>query len=411
MAENTMIKARPVRIIPFDLGRTLHEIDISDIKNYIECKCNSLTLTPRQESILKGVEVVFRKNSMISGFIYGNGICVIVVNDAQILFRDKVESFSIRYGENRKQAHSEFFKWKHETSSEIWTIIGDLRGIIEKNTGRGTRVRRSATTTFENKGLSYIMTLSFFDINESIISSTTFRKYPDWLKSNIYALLDPAVLYLEDSSKFESCSEIDFDLNKILQEIEIDEDVVDYERHKHANTFMSWAAVVVCGQLQETDVEEYTALEVQLQCDWFYVYCLDKCLDDFTHPTKKELIEIQEQNYEVDLLVNRLYDFDDSSMPTRVLDIQKGLVTSSGLDGNIQHLQRKIQYILEREQLNSSLRQKRLSQSTEILLFIVAFIEIAPTVEEYGSRLFPYAGVIANALLVIIGVVLLLRKD
>ena len=106
---------------------------------------------------------------------------------------------------------------------------------------------------------------------------------------------------------------------------------------------------VVCGQLQETDVDEYTTLEVQLQCDWFYVYCLDKCLDDFTHPTKKELIEIQEQNYEVDLLVNRLYDFDDSSMPTRVLDIQKGLVMTSGLDGNVQHLQRKIQYLLERE--------------------------------------------------------------
>lgn len=129
------------------------------------------------------------------------------------------------------------------------------------------------------------------------------------------------------------------------------------------------------------------------------------------HPKSVWIIEIQEQNYEVDLLVNRLYDFDDSSMPTRVLDIQKGLVTTSGLDGNVQHLQRKIQYLLEREQLNSSLRQKRLSQSTEILLFIVAFIEIAPTVEEYGHRIFPNAGVIANALLVIIGVVLLLRKD
>ena len=131
------------------------------------------------------------------------------------------------------------------------------------------------------------MTLSFFDIDKSIISSTTFRKYPDWLKSNIYALLDPAVLYLEDSSKFESSSEIGFDLSKILQEIEIDEDVVDFERHKHVNSFMSWAAVVVCGQLQETDVDEYTTLEVRLQCNWFYVYFLDKCLNDFTHPTKK----------------------------------------------------------------------------------------------------------------------------
>lgn len=410
MSEN-VIFASPVRIIPFDLGRSLSAEDKQQINDYISTHCEALRLSSRQESVLKGVAAAFRVNDLLSGYAYENGICVIVVNDTPISFQKDVEHFSIAYGENRKQAHSDFFKWEHDTSDDIWDIIGNLRRIIRDNTPRGLRLRRSSSISFENKSLSYIMTLSFFDIDKGIIDASSFKRYPDWLKSNIYALLDPAVLYLEDSSKFESSTDIDFDLGRILNELEINEDLTDYERHKHVNTFMSWAAVIVCGQIQESDKEEYTALEVQLQCDWFYVYCLDKCLDDYTKPNKKDLIEIQSQNYEVDLLVNRLYDFDDSSMPTRVLDIQKGLVTTSGLDGNIQHLQRKIQYVLEREQLNSSLKQKRLSQSTEILLFIVAFIEIAPTVEEYGSKLFPHAGLIANALLVLLGVVLLLRKD
>ena len=249
------------------------------------------------------------------------------------------------------------------------------------------------------------------DVSKEIINSTSFKNYPDWLKSNIYALLDPAVLYLEDSSKFESATEVDFDLSKILSELEINEDLTDYERHRHINTFMSWAAVTIFGQLQDIDREEYTALEVQLQSDWFYVYCLDKSLDDFSNPTKKDVVDIQRQHYEIDLLDNRLFDFDDSSMPTRILDIQKGLVETSGLAGNIQHLQRKMQYILEREHLDSELRQKHLGQSTEILLFIIAFIEIAPTVIEYGNNIYPNAGIVASFFIILLGIILLIRKN
>ena len=126
---------------------------------------------------------------------------------------------------------------------------------------------------------------------------------------------------------------------------------------------------------------------------------------------KKDIITIQRKHYEIDLLDNRLLDFDDSSMPARILDIQKGLVETSGLSENIRHLQRKMQYILERERLDSELRQKHLGQSSEILLFIIAFIEIAPTVVEYGNLLYPNVGFILSMLIIIVGIVLLVRKN
>ena len=196
-----------------------------------------------------------------------------------------------------------------------------------------------------------------------------------------------------------------------MENIEIEGELKDYERHRHINTYMSWAAVVVIGQIQPTDIEEYTALEVQLQSDWFYVYCLEKGLEKSEKISKKDIVGYQRQSYELDLLENRLYDFDDSSMPTRILDIQRGLVDTSGLSDNIQHLKRKTDYILEREKLNTELKQKKLGQSSEILLFIIAFIEIAPTVAEYGNKLYPNAGVFANIIIVILGLILLIRKE
>lgn len=405
------ISAYPVRIIPFDLGRSLSADDLSLIEKQLLPKYRRLEITPRQSSILKGVSLFFKIRDNISAYLYSNGICVIVVEENKISFQNNFERFSIPYGENRKKAHSAFFKWEHDSSPVIWDVIAELRGIVRAHAPKKTTLRKSASEEFENKGLSYIMTLSMFDVSKEIINSTSFKNYPDWLKSNIYALLDPAVLYLEDSSKFESATEVDFDLSKILSELEINEDLTDYERHRHINTFMSWAAVTIFGLLQDIDREEYTALEVQLQSDWFYVYCLDKSLDDFSNPTKKDVVDIQRQHYEIDLLDNRLFDFDDSSMPTRILDIQKGLVETSGLAGNIQHLQRKMQYILEREHLDSELRQKHLGQSTEILLFIIAFIEIAPTVIEYGNSFYPNAGVAASFFIILLGIILLIRKS
>lgn len=405
------ITAYPIRIIPFDLGRRITAEDLALIEGSVLPRYKRLETTPRQSSILKDVRLIFQISAQASAYLYANGMCVVVVEEEPLRFQEDYQRFSIPYCENRKKAHNDFFKWEHPASPAIWDAIDLLRRTVREHTPRKTALRGSASEHFENRGLSYIMTLSLFDVDREMVGATSFQHYPEWLKSNIYALLDPAVLYLEDSSKFDASAETDLDLSAILSELEISQDLTDYERHRHINTYMSWAAVTTFGQLHTVDREEYTALEVQLQSDWFYVYCLDKGLDELEHPSKKELSDLQRQHYEIDLLENRLYDFDDTSMPTRILDIQRGLVETSGLNDNIQHLQRKIQYVLDRERLDSELRQKHLGQSTEILLFVIAFIEIAPTVAEYGNGLFPYAGVLANLLIILLGTILFIRKN
>lgn len=411
MEESFNIVAYPVRIIPFDLGRTLNKKDLDDIGKLIyNNRYESIDLSSRQNSILKNCVVSFRIDNCLSAFVYLNGIMVFQINETPFNLDTHSRSFAIQYGENRKKAHSQLFKWEHEKSQEIKSVVMEFQTTIRANTKKG-RLRESSEATFENNGLSYVMTLSLLDVGFQNFIASGFDKFPNWVKSNLLALLDPAYLYLEDSSKFESANDVDLDLEKILKELEVTDPPRDYERHRHIRVFMSWAAVLAIGHLQPTDFEEYSALEVQLQSDWFYIYCLEKHLDAQTTFNKQGIIDLQRENYELDVLQNRLYDFDDSSMPTRVLDIQRGLVETSQLGSNIEHLQRKVRYVLEREQLNAELKQKKLGQSTEILLFIIAFIEIAPIVAEFGEHLFPYAGAIANVIIIVIGIILLLRKN
>ena len=411
MSQECIIKANPIRIIPFDLGRKLKSKDIADIKDELNGSGKPLDLSPRQSAMLKNCSLAFSLNEQTNFYIYKNGIIVVSVRDDIVEFtKENCEIFAVSYDENRKKAHSAFFSWRHKQSELIDSIVRKLKKIVISNSEKKQKLRVSSALDFENQGLSYVMTLSVFDVAKNFSIGSGFKNYPYWLQKNIMALLEPAVIYLEDSSKFSSADKMDFDIRKILSEIEIEEPPVDYERHKNIDTYMSWAAVVVIGNIVESDIEDYLTLEVQLQSDWFYVYGIEKSIPRGDKISQANVISCQKQSYELDVLENRLYDFDDSSMPARILNIQKGLVQSSGLSDNICHLQREIRFLLEREQLNSEIKQKRIGQSIEILLFIIAFIEVAPTISDYCNKLFPFAGIIANSLLLAAGVLLFLRR-
>ena len=55
-----LISAYPVRIIPFDLGRSLSADDLALIEKQLQPKYRRLEITPRQSSILKGVSLFFK---------------------------------------------------------------------------------------------------------------------------------------------------------------------------------------------------------------------------------------------------------------------------------------------------------------------------------------------------------------
>lgn len=411
MEQKHSILASPIRILPFDLGRPLSAKDMQVIRELTDQKYRSKSISPRQQSIIKDCFMALDIDTGLSAYIYHNGICVITIEDTPVSFAEDHQTFSIAYGDNRKKAHSQLFKWCHPASQQIDELIKSLRGIVISNNKKNQTLRISASEDFENKGMSYVMTLSLFNLSKELLPAHGYKNYPRWLKTNICAMLDPALLYLEDSSKFESANEVEFDIKRILSELEVEEELRDYEKHRHVDTYMSWAAVLVIGDLQHTDIEEYTALEVQLQCDWYYVYCMEKSLEGINPKSKTKIIDYQKCSYELDVLENRLYDFDDSSMPARILEVQKGLVKSSSLQDNINHLQRKLQYLLEREKIDFDMRQKKVGQSTEVLLFVVAFVEVAPTIAEWGSKYHPLLGPILNALIVALGVILFTRKE
>ena len=405
------IIAHPIRIIPFDLGRQLSEKDKIGIRSVTKEYGSEIKISQRQSAMFKGFVIAFEVDLKNELYIFENGMAIAVIKETAIDYSYCYESFAIAYGENRKAAHTKLFSWEHESSDTFMHLIRRLRTIVKNNTGHKKTIRRSANESFENAGMSYVMTLSMFETDGISACKDGFKSYPMWMKKNLYALLDPSLLYLEDSSSFFGERNRRPDLERMLCDINAESDLHDYERHRHIAVYMSWAAVVVVGEVQKQDMEEYISLEVQLQCDWYYTYCLDKAMPRLEQKTKNNLVELQHQVYELKLLEDRLLDFDDSSIPSRVIDIQKGLVKTSGLQENIEKLKSKTDFIIEKGKIEEDARKRRLAQSSEILLFVIAFIEIAPTVATYGDRVLPNMGMIANIVIISLGLVLLTWKN
>lgn len=405
------IIAYPIRVIPFDMGRELTTNDIDEMKQVVMTReTKNKIISHRQKAIFRSQVFAVSLHPQVDLYAYKTGIGVVVIYDQCISYSKDVEYFSIPYGTKRKEAHKQIMQWSHKYSKIIREAINTCRQIVKTNTKSLKKLRISADETFQNGGLSYVMTLSMFKIDAANFGMS-YEQYPNWLKKNIFALLNPAALYLEDSNSFSSQLDHKVDVKAVLNSIEPESNLVDYERHRHIATYMSWAAVIVVGSITEYDMEEYVALEVQLQSDWYYIYCLDKMTSISEQITQRRIIDLQRLEYEVGILEDRIFEFDDPSIPSRVMDIQDGLVASSGLLEQIKVLQKKLKFIIEREKLEDNIRQNKLAQSSELLLFVIAFIEVAPTVMEYGNRFAPYVGVAVNVMIGLLGIILMIWKN
>jgi hypothetical protein len=409
MEEVSQLTAMPVRVIPFDLGCPISEAKEIEIQNFVGTNFHIWELSGRTKSILSDRCIAFftvSEHERIYYFVFKNGICVCTFVDEKTSIIEDKEFFSIEYCAKRQESHDAIFDWTHPISNHISETIESLRRIVHRNE---KSIRPSGLNSFEYKGLSYVMTLSLFSYEQEHINDRA--RLPGWLKNNITCLLDPEILFLEDSRYFAHSSGGDRQAQrKIIESLEPIEHR-DYDVRPHLSTFISWSAVLVMGNISECDIEEYTALEIELQKNWYYIYCIEKALQ-FENTGKIEGTKLRKLKYELELYENRLRQFEDSSLPSRFLQIQEGLLETSGILTNLNRVQRKLDCLIETAAFENQVKQKKFSQTSEILLFIIAYIQIAPIVYEYlnaylGPRVTTF-GLLAVALA---GAALLILKN
>ena len=408
------VTAMPVRIVPFDLGVSLTEEMKDRIREWAQEKgrLRDINDNKREKAIIKKCSIKCGFPNGTSLYVFDFGIAVMVFADESMDLSTK--DFAIDYCIDRKNDHATAGDLKHSAMTDAYDAIQEFRRIVHGLKGKKEEIRRSGNTDHEKgeDSLMYVMSISFFRyLFEGAEDVSSWNEMPEWVKRNVSVLMDPAILYLEDSKLLCGNSEKKEEWKKeVFDKICIDRAYLDYERRPNLYTFMSWSAVVVLGSIDESVKEEYTALEVNLQANWFYVHCMDRHLPDSVKEAVRRKIRvdrIKEMFNESEVLVDLLTHVPDTSVPSRFRDIQKGLTKTSEFVSENERYQRKLRYLQDGMKTES---QRKAVISSGILLVLIAFFQMIPVLSgiisgAYETMVFPLL------LLAVVVVIVLIRYD
>lgn len=104
----------------------------------------------------------------------------------------------------------------------------------------------------------------------------------------------------------------------------------------------------------------------------------------------------------------------DSSLPSYIIRIREELIKTSRLDEYAMSYQSELQYLIA--ETNSMLveKQKKYSWLSELLLFLITFIQIAPMLYDVLSDGLPSLNILPSIIMIVIiivAVIAIIRKD
>ena len=406
MSKSFDIIGVPIRIIPYDTGADLSGIPNDDIIKAIDPEIYIIKLSNHQRKLMPKCKVAGMMTNQIRFGIFENGMCVFAIEDENLVFEDR-EYFSAEYCLDRKKKHQEFRVGTHATSDILNNFVEKLREFVRSRSS--TKIRATASPDFENGGMSYVMTMVFLKTKDH--DALEVEQHVS-LKRNILAILNPTTILLEDYDDSNPTTYTEIKNN--IKDLDAEDRLKDYEQRRHISTFMSWSSVIILGDPEDADYEDYIMMESSLQSNWHEVYCLECCMPKTIAEAEKKklsMMDLQRAGNEAEMFIDEVGSVRFSELPSRYVDVQEGLLESSGLIQIAQRYEKKMKNVSEMMKTKNQERQRRFSLSSELLLFFIAMVQLFPIVHslmEDTDEWIPYTLIL---IILIIGAIVLFMKN
>ena len=226
-------------------------------------------------------------------------------------------------------------------------------------------------------------------------------------------MLEPSIAHAEDSLIYSTAADSENSVEEIdLTELE---EPHDWIRSSDYSVYISWAAVLLyTASSEKMSFSALEYLEVDLQAMWLYTYCLYENLKNYNSGHKLLVSKLRSDLYRFKRKYNEFRNVDDSSAPAYITRLRDELIRTSGIEAYAEKYMEYIEFcITETESINAE-KQKKYSWLNEILLFIIAFIQIAPMIYELmtgGYHDIQIMPVITMGIFVIIAIIIIILKD
>lgn len=407
MMDNT-VTIVPYRYIPFDIGRSIDSRLKGDIQRYLlqQVHANEMEINSLLKSLSGDVVGAFQITERIRLYLYRFGIGVFSVEDIQSEFQGS--DYAVEYCRKRKAAHEEYLTISNEFSEILYDIAAKLRGLASKN---GTTLRVSASAMWEHHGFSYVMSISTVYLQGELVP---YARMSDEEKANLQIMLEPSIAHAEDSL---SCS-IDAKRDEISLEklnLEALEEPIDWIRSSDFSIYISWAAVLLYASAKDTSsISVLESLEADLQAMWLYTYCLYENMKNYNSSYQRPVSALRNDLYQFRRKYNEFKNIDDSSVTAYITRIRDELIRTSGIDKYAAQYIEYIEFCISETESIHSEKQKKYAWLNEILLFVIAFVQIAPMLYDFMIGNYhdvEFAPILCMIAIVIGAIVIIIRKN
>lgn len=159
------------------------------------------------------------------------------------------------------------------------------------------------------------------------------------------------------------------------------------------------------------EIVEY--LEVDLQAMWLYTYCQYINLKNWSDKKKLSSSQLKKIKYNFQRRYNEFLSDNDSSIPVYIGEIRSEMINTSGIDREKNNYMEYIDFCIDETESRESEQQRKYSVMNEVLLFIIAFVQIAPMlysalIGEYNNlKIWP---IVVMIVLVVVAIFFIVRK-
>lgn len=411
-------KIIPYRYLPFDLGMSIDSDLSSEIKSYFKRKgfenlTDTVLLSAFSKYFLYGVKI----SDDINLYIYSFGIGVFAFRDDE--FSCESNRYALFYGRDKKEKYESILSKKphHKFSPTFAKVSDDLRKLtsnylkdhepLYKKLREKHYIRRSANSSWEYAGFSYLMSTSF--IFDDTIESFEYEDLNTNYKKNLIIMLEPSVANLEESNL------LDVEASDDPYGFSIDEySPKDWIKKSDTAVYISWSAVVSIIKDPDDEIIGFiNSMEVDLQAMWFYTYCM---YDDTSNLNTSEfkIFQLKTRLFEYKKMYAEFKLNVDYELPGYIFEIRNELINTSRIDNQCQRFTEYLDFRMEETTSRNLEERQRFDTLSQILLFAIAYIQGAPLIYKLLMGEYLHFGIpqsIFIVLLAILGVVWIIKKD
>jgi len=349
------IEIIPQRIIPFDIGFSISNNHLEQIKKFV----NEKNWKYEENNYIFGEYANLKIDLPIQSlflYIYDDGIGVFSYEDQHIFFDDINSLDATLLLNDRRSMHKSILNHSATFSNLLDDVIRFLRCL------KSNKRRITSYETWENRGLSYVMSFYYVHVSPTVTQNPSMIS---WMENMLYT--DRHTYFSNNDEMVKKEYE-----QKMFENIDVLDSVYVCD---------SWANLLIIGELTFQQRQYYTNLEITLQHIWMYTYITEQILDSFLKASNKKITSSQLSEFykilnDMSLIVNKYDSVISSTIHEREYKLFRHLQESSKLNvmfktighkGNI--LEKKLMWEIEQKRLRSD-------RNIEIFIIIMTILQV-----------------------------------